>query len=318
MKKSKFVKLVSGIVAFVMILSLLSPLSVSANTQQAKPFKPTAQNESTMQLKAAIAEQLNVLEGGASLHKDLQGLTGNGQVSVIVHLSQKPVALEKGIKELAGKKFTSSEAAQVKAEVKTQQTFVIKEMNAKNISFKQGFTFDTVLNGFAATVKADDLTKLLTIKGVTLVEPDAIVSASQESKAFTTTTSPDLVKNDKIEPAMNTSISFLGIEKLWNEGYEGQGIKVAVLDTGIDKEHPEFKGVYVSGKNFVHQVVGADYARPRSDDDASETSPLDRPATKPEFNANGSSFTHLTAHMWRGQLRQLEITNLELKESHQK
>ena len=88
---------------------------------------------------------------------------------------------------------------------------------------------------------------------------------------------------------MNTSNSFLGIEKLWDEGVEGQGIKVAVLDTGIDADHPEFAGIYKGGKNFVPHT-GSDYTRPRADDDASETSPLDRPANRAEFNANGSAF----------------------------
>ena len=54
---------------------------------------------------------------------------------------------------------------------------------------------------------------------------------------------------------MNTSISFLGIEKLWDEGFEGQGIKVAVLDTGIDADHPEFAGIYKGGKNFIPHSV---------------------------------------------------------------
>ena len=67
-----------------------------------------------MQQKAAIAEQLNVLDGGSKLHKDLQGLSGNEEVAVIVHLSEKPVALEQGIKELAGKTFTAAEATAVK------------------------------------------------------------------------------------------------------------------------------------------------------------------------------------------------------------
>ena len=36
--------------------------------------------------------------------------------------------------------------------------------------------------------------------------------------------------------------------------------------------------------------TGSDYARPRAEDDASETSPLDRPDHRPEFNTTGHSF----------------------------
>src|SRR5690606_28177483 len=95
-------------------------------------------------------------------------------------------------------------------------------------------------------------------------------------------------KAGQVSPAMDTSIGFLGIEALWAEGYEGQGIKVAVLDTGIDADHPDFQGIYKGGKNFIPH--SSTYSKPRADDDASETLPSERPAGTPEFNANGSSF----------------------------
>ncbi len=272
-----------------MVLSLLTPFSASANENQVEPFKPNGQSESTMQLKAAIAEQVSMLEGGSKLHKELQGVSGSEEISVIIHLSEKPVALEKGIAELAGKKFTTAQAEKVKENVQAQQAFVKKEFTTKGISLKQGHTFNTVLNGFSATVKADDLEKILSIEGVTLVEPDTTVYALEDSKSPAPTTSSKLIKDDQIEAAMNTSLSFLGIKKLWDEGYKGQGIKVAVIDTGIDMNHPEFQGVYKGGKNFVPHT-GTTYARPRADNDPSETSPLDRPAGTPEFNTNGSSF----------------------------
>src|SRR5690606_5233551 len=117
------------------------------------PFKQNGTDESTMLAKAAVAQQLNLLAGESALHKDLQGLPESEEVSVIIHLSEKPVALEKGIKELAGKKFTSSDANAVKSKVKAQHSFFKKELNANNISFTEGFSYDTVLNGFSMTVK---------------------------------------------------------------------------------------------------------------------------------------------------------------------
>lgn len=290
MKKNKLNKFFSSILAMFMVLSLLTPMSASANTKQLKPFKQNVQTETQLELKAAIAEQMDVLEGGPRLHKNLLGVSGDKEVAVIVHLSEEPVALKQGINELAGKKFTNAQAAKVKANVDAQQSLVKKQMSSKGISVKQGYTFNTVLNGFAATVKANDLKKLLSIPGVTLVEPDVTVYALGDKQSTATKSTSNLDKDGKMEAAMNTSLSFLGIKKLWDEGYKGEGIKVAVLDTGIDKDHPEFAGTYKGGKNFVPQVAGTEYTRTRADDDASETSPLERPANKPEFNANGSAF----------------------------
>ncbi|MCM3744140.1 S8 family serine peptidase [Sporosarcina luteola] len=289
---------------------MLTPFTASANTdpdgtaesaQTLKAFKETTQDESIMQQKAAIAEQLNLLGDEAKLHEELQNVTGNQQVPVIIHLSEKSVGLQKGIHKLKGKPFSSAEANQTKQKVRNQHAAVKKEMAIKGIQFKEGFSYDTVLNGIAGTVKADDLPKLLEVKGVTLVEPDTIVHAFDNGKANGQSKTKDLkkpapseskleekVKGGQVDANMDTSIGFLGIEALWKEGYEGQGIKVAVLDTGIDADHPDLKAVYKGGKNFIPN--SSTYTKPRADDDASETSPVERPAGTPEFNANGSAF----------------------------
>ena len=265
------------------MLSLLVPFS-SVSAEETKPFKQNGQSESTIQLKAAIAEQLSLSKDGPTLHESLQNVSGNQDVAVIIHLSEKPVALEQGVSQVKGNKFSNARANQVRANVKAQQTKVKKELTAKQVQIKQGYTFDTVLNGFAATVKASDIPKLLTVDGITLIEPDATVYASEEN----TTKSSELLKDETLEAQMNTSVSFLGIEQLWDEGIEGQGVKVAVLDTGIDADHPEFAGIYKGGKNFIPN--SSTYAKTRADDDASETLPSERPTGTPEFNANGSSF----------------------------
>lgn len=175
-------KFFSSVLALIMVLSLLTPLSVAANDEQRVPFKEGLQSESTLQLKAAVAEQLEVLEGQPVLHKDLQGLSGSEEVPVIIHLSEKPVALEMGIKKLAGQTLSAAEEAKIKSTIQSQQTFLKKEMSIRNIAFKQGFAYDTVLNGFSATVQAKDLKKLVELEGVTLVEPDATVYASEALK----------------------------------------------------------------------------------------------------------------------------------------
>lgn len=277
MKKIKFTQLFSTLLAIVLIFSLFVPFS-NAQATQLKSFKQQ-QSESALQLKAAIAEQHNLTKNGPVLHESLQNLAGDEEVAVIVHLSEKPVALEKGMSELKGQKFSNARANEVRSNVKVQQAKVKKELSLKNIPLTQGYTFDTVLNGFAAKIKAKDLPKLLTVAGVTLIEPDVVVYASEQSTEL---------REDELQAYMNTSTSFLGIERLWNEGYEGQGIKMAVLDTGIDADHPEFAGIYKGGKNFI--VHSSTYTEPRADDDASETSPVERPANMPEFDAEGRAF----------------------------
>ncbi|GKV69188.1 hypothetical protein NCCP2716_16860 [Sporosarcina sp. NCCP-2716] len=280
MTNKKFTRRLSTFLTLILILSLVLPFGGTADAAFLKqPFKPNPQDESVLQQKAAIAQQTDLLNGETRLHKDLKGLSGSQKVPVIIHLSEKSVGLEQGIQKLNGKKMTQAQKNAKRDKIRTQQINAKKQMAVKNVKFDQTFSFDTVLNGFSGTVQANDLEKLLAIDGVKYVEPDTIMYALE-----------DLEKVDPgADAQMDTSIPFLGIDKLWAEGYEGQGVKVAVLDTGIDASHPDLQAVYKGGKNFVPHTDG-DYARPRADDDGSETSPLDRPANKPEFNDKGSAF----------------------------
>jgi len=43
-----------------------------------------------------------------------------------------------------------------------------------------------------------------------------------------------------------------GADKVWAEGITGSGVKVAVLDTGIDTDHPELQDSYLGGYDYVN------------------------------------------------------------------
>ncbi|HXV99408.1 MAG TPA: S8 family serine peptidase [Anaerolineae bacterium] len=59
---------------------------------------------------------------------------------------------------------------------------------------------------------------------------------------------PDL----PVHTCLNTSVPKISAPRVWAEtGFRGQGIKVAVVDTGIDEAHPDFAGRIVASKSFV-------------------------------------------------------------------
>ncbi|MFB0919639.1 MAG: S8 family serine peptidase [Oscillospiraceae bacterium] len=48
------------------------------------------------------------------------------------------------------------------------------------------------------------------------------------------------------------SIDYLGISSAWDAGYNGQGVKIAVIDSGVNSEHKDFEGtVFESGYNVI-------------------------------------------------------------------
>lgn len=275
MKNRKFRKLFSSLLVFVLVFGLLAPTAGFAATETEQQLS----KESVTKMKEIISQQKQMAKKVAVLHADLQKLTGDEEVAVIVQLSESPVALEEGKATVSGKKFTATMARQAKEKVEAQQKLFEKQLGSKGVKATVGFKYNFAFNGMSLKVKASQLAELAALEGVLLVEPDLEVQALGKVNP-----------SDTFNPAMNTSAPHLGVPALWAEGIEGQNVKVAVLDTGIDYLHPEFDGVYKGGYNFVTQNVPTDYTRTRAADDPYETTPMDRPAAKPEVNANGNEF----------------------------
>ncbi|MEU6074208.1 S8 family serine peptidase [Micromonospora sp. NPDC047074] len=81
------------------------------------------------------------------------------------------------------------------------------------------------------------------------------VSRADLAKTWQTTrtslTSGKIWADGVRESKLETSVPMIGTPAAWGAGFDGTGVKVAVLDSGIDDSHPDLAGKVVARRNFV-------------------------------------------------------------------
>ncbi len=148
-----------------------------------------------------------------------------------------------------------------------QRLFDVTELNksANRKAQKQGLKLIVGYRGAAAAAKADvrDAGDTKVRRTLTSLNADAVLTPRGDAPdlwAAVTDTRPGGASTasgiahvwlDGVRKAsLDKSVKQIGADKAWAAGYNGKGVKIAVLDTGVDATHPDLKEQVVGEKNF--------------------------------------------------------------------
>src|SRR3954469_14662424 len=158
------------------------------------------------------------------------------QVTVVLQLTGASVAEQQGD---AGRKFSDSEKGNAKAQLRSQQDGV--RAGVEGLGGSVLAQYQAAYNGIKVRISRDRLPQLATLPGVVAVRPLQLMK-------------PNNVRG----------IPAVGAPNVWqNLGIHGEGVKVAIIDTGIDWTHANFGGPGTAAAYTAAHAVETRPADPR-------------------------------------------------------
>lgn len=142
----------------------------------------------------------------------------NRWVVVGVELEGRPVAAYQGAALASGSELSAARKANLRTLISRRQAVTQARIERQGARVQSSYT--DVFNGFRVRVRANKLDELAATPGVKAIVP--------------------VVRHDRDNA---NTVALLGADKTWAQtGFTGKGVKIAIIDTGINFYHADFNG----------------------------------------------------------------------------
>ena len=171
---------------------------------------------------------------------DLSTITGlrgrDRKVMVAVELEGRPVAIYEGAASATGSELSNARKATLRTLIGRRQAVAKQRIERAGGDIQA--TYTDVFNGFRVRIRASKLDEVAAMPGV-----KAIHSVTKHTRANANT------------------IAYIGADRTWAQtGFTGKGVKIAIIDSGINYYHADFDGAgYAAWKADDGLTRGEDF-----------------------------------------------------------
>ena len=143
---------------------------------------------------------------------------GNRSLNVMVQLAPAPVAVRSAEANASGQPLSKADKQAIRSQVKRGQDALKSAIVGAGGKVQR--QYQDAYNGIRVRVSLKNVPKLAALPGVVSIHPIRI-----HHKTLT------------------TAVPFTGVPDAWQDfGYTGKGVKIAIIDSGIDYTHADFGG----------------------------------------------------------------------------
>ncbi|KAJ8696129.1 hypothetical protein PTI98_006019 [Pleurotus ostreatus] len=119
-------------------------------------------------------------------------------------------------------------------------------MHKRGVQFDVKTEYDTpdILVGASMKIESpDDIAKVAGIPGVQAIRPIILIPGPKPIESFSVSDPND----SRLSPSPMSTHTMTGVDKLHAQGILGEGIKIGIIDSGIDYKHPSLGGGFGEG-----------------------------------------------------------------------